>query len=158
MRVNNSSPCAALCTAALTMRPAPVAGTYFVDAASELLAAFQEVGALARQELVSCVPPALLVAKPGDVVADLCAAPGHESPAAARRRRWRRPCGCVGGRPEAVSRPCAPREAVDGEERLSGVVRGRATLPRHAAADGKTKRTTKCCATCPVPACVEINQ
>ena len=26
VRVNNSSPCAALCTAALTMRPAPVAG------------------------------------------------------------------------------------------------------------------------------------
>ena len=71
VRVNNSSPCAALCTAALTMRPAPVAGTYFVDAASELLAAFQEVGALARQELVSCVPPALLAAKPGDVVAEV---------------------------------------------------------------------------------------
>ena len=50
VRVNRSSPCAALCTAALTMRPAPVAGTFFVDAASELLAAFQEVGALARQE------------------------------------------------------------------------------------------------------------
>ena len=79
VRVNNSSPCAALCTAALTMRPAPVAGTYFVDAASELLAAFQEVGALARQELVSCVPPALLAAKPGDVVADLCAAPGMKA-------------------------------------------------------------------------------
>ena len=79
MRVNNSSPCAALCTAALTMRPAPVAGTFFVDAASELLAAFQEVGALARQELVSCVPPALLAAKPGDVVADLCAAPGMKA-------------------------------------------------------------------------------
>ena len=69
VRVNNSSPCAALCTAALTMRPSPVAGTFFVDAASELLAAFQEVGALARQELVSCIPPALLDAKPGDVVA-----------------------------------------------------------------------------------------
>ena len=79
VRVNNSSPCAALCTAALTMRPAPVAGTFFVDAASELLAAFQEVGALARQELVSCVPPALLAAKPGDVVADLCAAPGMKA-------------------------------------------------------------------------------
>ena len=79
VRVNNSSPCAALCTAALTMRPAPVAGTYFVDAASELLAAFQEVGALARQELVSCVPPALLAAQPGDVVADLCAAPGMKA-------------------------------------------------------------------------------
>ena len=79
VRVNRSSPCAALCTAALTMRPAPVAGTYFVDAASELLAAFQEVGALARQELVSCVPPALLAAKPGDVVADLCAAPGMKA-------------------------------------------------------------------------------
>ena len=78
VRVNNSSPCAALCTAALTMRPAPVAGTYFVDA-GELLAAFQEVGALARQELVSCIPPALLAAKPGDVVADLCAAPGMKA-------------------------------------------------------------------------------
>ena len=61
------------------MRPAPVAGTYFVDAASELLAAFQEVGALARQELVSCVPPALLDAKRGDVVADLCASTAEES-------------------------------------------------------------------------------
>ena len=61
------------------MRPAPVAGTYFVDAASELLAAFQEVGALARQELVSCIPPALLDAKPGEVVADLCAAPGMKA-------------------------------------------------------------------------------
>ena len=79
VRVNRSSPCAALCTAALTMRPAPVAGTFFVDAASELLAAFQEVGALARQELVSCIPPALLDAKPGDVVADLCAAPGMKA-------------------------------------------------------------------------------
>ena len=67
VRVNRSSPCAALCTATLTMRPAPVAGTFFVDAASELLAAFQEVGALARQELVSCIPPALLAAKPGAV-------------------------------------------------------------------------------------------
>jgi 16S rRNA C967 or C1407 C5-methylase (RsmB/RsmF family) len=79
VRVNRSSPCAALCTATLTMRPAPVAGTFFVDAASELLAAFQEVGALARQELVSCVPPALLDAKRGDVVADLCAAPGMKA-------------------------------------------------------------------------------
>ena len=61
------------------MRPAPVAGTHFVDAASELLAAFQEVGALARQELVSCIPPALLDAQPGDVVADLCAAPGMKA-------------------------------------------------------------------------------
>ena len=106
MRINRSSPCAALCTATLTMRPSPVAGTFFVDAASELLAAFQEVGALARQELVSCVPPALLAAQPGDVVADLCAAPGMKalqlldavgSKALSSRRRsigsaW--PCSC----------------------------------------------------------------
>ena len=126
VRVNNSSPCAALCTATLTMRPAPAAGTYFVDAASELLAAFQEIGALARQELVSCIPPAL----PGCEVRRRrrrsVRRAGHEGPAAARRRRWRRPCGCVGGRPEAARRPRGARRSTS--KGAFSIVRGRATL------------------------------
>ena len=79
VRINQSSPCAAVCAAALRLRPAPVAGCAVVDATSELLVAAQEVGAIVRQELVSCIPPSILAAAPGDIVADLCAAPGMKA-------------------------------------------------------------------------------
>lgn len=79
VRVNQSSPCAAVCAAALRLHPTPVAGCFIVDATSELLVAAQEVGAIVRQELVSCIPPSILAAAPGDIVADLCAAPGMKA-------------------------------------------------------------------------------
>jgi 16S rRNA C967 or C1407 C5-methylase (RsmB/RsmF family) len=44
-----------------------------------VLAAAQEIGALHRQEIVSCLPPLLLDAQPEHVIADLCAAPGSKS-------------------------------------------------------------------------------
>ena len=44
-----------------------------------VLAAAQEIGALQRQEIVSCLPPLLLDAQPEHIIADLCAAPGSKS-------------------------------------------------------------------------------
>jgi len=61
----------------------------------------QDHGALTRQEVVSMIPPLCLGIEPGDLVLDLCAAPGSKTSQLLEMMQWSRqeggeePTGCV---------------------------------------------------------------